>query len=118
MTTVLKELENLIMVLLVNFTVARAPDSFRANYDTYTWTQITVWPVQLFCHLKRQNSTALIDYDRIFTFPSKFYSYPSGKSLILKRGCGLNTIFLHNHVLIKNLLVNLEVLTENPKMKG
>ena len=34
MTTVLKELENLIMVLVVNFTVARAPDSFRANYDT------------------------------------------------------------------------------------
>ena len=33
MTTVLKELENLIMVLVVNFTVARAPDSFRANYD-------------------------------------------------------------------------------------
>ena len=29
-----KELENLIMVLVVNFTVARAPDSFRANYDT------------------------------------------------------------------------------------
>ena len=33
MTTVLKELENFIMFLVVNFTVTRAPESFRANFD-------------------------------------------------------------------------------------
>ena len=52
------------------FTVTRVPDSSCANYDRPVLKSklLHVWPVQLFCYLKRLNSSALIDCDRIPTF--------------------------------------------------